>query len=120
VRIVSDDTEGEAGAASQVRSDYVLRVGYSGGTFSPPGTPESIGYQYCQRNFQVAIEIKDLRSEDKAVQLLEDVENLLMGFCPCIPGVIGGIALESDRFIQNREGVYFYSVNFSIPVIVNV
>jgi hypothetical protein len=119
VRIVSDDTEGEAGTASQVRSDYTLRVGYSGGTFTPPDTRETIGYQYCDRAFQIAIEIRDLRSEDKAVQLLEDVEDLLLGFCPCVPGVIGDFFLQSDRFVQNRDGIYFYTINLSIPTIKN-
>lgn len=117
VRIIADDTEGEAGSSNQVKSDYILRVGYTGTTFEPPETKETVGYQNCDRSFQVSIEIKDLRTEDKAVQLLEEVEDLLLGFCPCVGGAIGDFYLQSDRFQQNRDGIYYYVVNISIPCI---
>ncbi len=116
-RIVADDTDGEAGTASQVRSDYILRVGYSGATFEPPDTPETVGMQKCDRNFQISIEIRDLRTEDKAVDLVEDVENLLLGFCPCVSGVVGDCYLQSDRFQQAKDGIYYYVVNIFIPCI---
>lgn len=115
VRIVGDDTDGEAGSKSQVRSDYILRVGYANGSFTPPN--EDVEYQSCDRAFQVAIEMRDLRSEDAAVDLIDEIESLLMGFRPCVDGVIGDCYLQSDRFVQNREGVYFYAVNIVVPTI---
>jgi hypothetical protein len=118
VRVITDDTEGEAGSASQVKSDYILRVGYSGSTFEPPENKEKVELQNCDRSFQVSIEIRDFRSEDKAVDLLEEVENLLLGFCPCVGGVIGDFYLQSDRFQQNRDGIYYYVVNFTVPCVV--
>lgn len=113
-KIIGDDTEGEAGAKSQVRSDYIIRVGYSGGTFEQPVTTEVIPLQKGDRSFQISVEIKDLRSEDKTIQLLEDIEALLIGFCPCLNGVIGAFWLTGDRFQQNQEGIYYYVINISI------
>lgn len=115
-RVVADDTDGEAGSNAQIKSDYTIRVSYSGGSFTPPDNTNDIAMQLAERTFQVAIEVRDLRNEDKAVQLLEDVGLLLLGFCACIEGVIGEASLQSDRFQQNKDGAYFYVLNLSIPV----
>lgn len=115
-RVIADDSEGEAGSANQVRGDYIIRVGYAGGNFSPPTTVEDI-LQSVDRTFQVSVEIRDLRTEDKAVQLLEDVEKLLIGFHPCVEGVTGKISGSSDRFQQNKDGIYYYIFNFTVPTI---
>jgi hypothetical protein len=115
VRIVVDDSDGKAGSNAQVTSDYTLRIGYTSGTFTPPDTIQSVGLQTVNRSFQVAIEIKDFRNEDKAIALVEDVENLLMGFHPCVNGVIGETYLESDRFAKNDQGIYFYVVSLTVP-----
>jgi len=117
-RIIADDTDGEAGTNSQVQTDYTLRIGYTGSSFIPPATTQTIDLQESTRSFQVAIEVKDLRNEDKAVQLVEDVEHLLIGFCPCVGGVSGAFYLESDRFSRNDRGIYFYIVNVSVPCII--
>ncbi|MEH2138572.1 Gp37 family protein [Nostoc sp.] len=117
-KIIADDTDGEAGSKSQVRADYTIRIGYGSTTFTPPSTTETVGLQQGDRTFQISIEVKDFRNEDKTVQLLEDVENLLMGFHPCVKGVIGEIYLESDRFMKSDQGIYFYIVNVSVPCII--
>lgn len=113
-RIIGDDTEGEAGAKSNVRHDYIIRVGYAGGTFDQPANTEIVGVQNCDRSFQVSVEIRDLRNEDKTIQLLEDAEALLIGFCPCIGGVAGAFYLQNDRFQQNQDGVYYYVISIAI------
>jgi hypothetical protein len=113
-KIIGDDTEGEAGSKSQVKSDYILRVGYSSGSFEQPQTTEYIPLQNCTRSFEVSVEIKDLRNEDKAVALLDAVEGLLIGFCPCTANSAGAFYLQSDRFIKNQDGVYFYVISISI------
>lgn len=115
-RIVGDDTEGEAGTQSQVTSDYIIRVGYTGATFTPPDTVESI-IQSCDRSFQVAIEIRDLRSEAKATSLLDQIEQLLIGYHPCVDGVTGKIYGQGDRFIRNQDGIYFYAFDCVIPTV---
>ena len=115
-RVVIDDTEGEAGSANVVRSDYTVRIGYAGGSFQAPTTIEDI-VQNCDRTFQVSIEIKDLRNENKAVQLLEDVEKLLIGFHPCVEGVIGKIYGSNDKFSQNKDGIYYYVFNITVPTV---
>ncbi|MHC5832701.1 MAG: hypothetical protein ACYT04_96160, partial [Nostoc sp.] len=56
-RIVVDDSDGKAGSASLVTSDYTLRIGYTSGTFVPPDTIQSVGLQAVNRSFQVSIEI---------------------------------------------------------------
>lgn len=117
-RIIADDTDGEAGSNSQVRHDYIIRIGYTGTSFDPPPTTQLIGIQTCNRSFQVAIEVRDFRNEDKTIALLENVENLLLGFCPCVKGVTGEIYLESDRFAKNDNGIYFYVVNITVPCVV--
>ncbi len=116
-RIVVDDSDGKAGTSAQVTSDYTLRIGYTSATFTPPDTIESVVLQACNRSFQVAIEIRDFRNEDKAIALVEDVENLLLGFRSCVPGTIGETYLESDRFAKSDAGIYFYVVNITIPCI---
>lgn len=113
-KIIGDDTEGEAGSKSQVTSDYILRVGYSGGSFEQPQTTEYIPLQNCTRSFEVSVEIKDLRNENKTIALLESVEGLLIGFCPCVTGSTGGFYLQSDRFVKNQNGVYYYVISISI------
>lgn len=115
-RIVGDDTEGEAGTQSQVKSDYTIRVGYTGATFAPSATVESI-IQDCDRSFQVAIEIRDLRGEVKATNLLTQIENLLIGFHACVDGVTGKAYGQSDRFVRNEDGIYFYAFDLVIPTI---
>lgn len=117
VRIIADDTEGEAGSKNLVKGDYVLRVGYAGGQFQPPPNTNYIGLQSCDRSFQISIEIRDFRSEDKAVALVEEVEKLLLGFKACVEGVTGEAYLESDNFQQNRDGIYFYIINLTIPTV---
>ena len=117
VRIIADDTEGEAGSNNLVKGDYILRVGYAGGQFEPPSNTEYIGLQKCDRSFQVSIEIRDFRNEDKAVAMIEKVEKLLLGFKACVQGVVGEAYLESDNFQQNRESIYFYVINLTIPTI---
>ncbi|MHC5939246.1 Gp37 family protein [Nostoc sp.] len=116
-RIVVDDSDGKAGSAAQITSDYTLRIGYASATFTPPDTVESVGFQPCNRTFQVSVEIKDFRNENKAIALLYDIENLLMGFRPCVSGVIGETYLESDRFARNDQGIYFYVVSLTVPCI---
>ncbi|MBD2492476.1 Gp37 family protein [Aulosira sp. FACHB-615] len=113
-RIFADDTEGEAGSNSQVRHDYIIRVSYAGGTFTPPTTTTRVAFQQGDRSFQIAVEYRDLRNEDKAVELLEEIQGLIFGFCPCVQGVTGEFYLGSDRFIRNDNGVYFYAVTFNI------
>ncbi|MEH1789660.1 MAG: Gp37 family protein [Nostoc sp.] len=114
-RIVVDDSDGKAGSAAQVTSDYTLRIGYTSATFTPPDAIETVGFQFCNRAFQISIEIKDFRNEDKAIALIEDIENLLMGFRPCVKGVNGDIYLESDRFAKNDSGIYFYVIQLTVP-----
>lgn len=113
-KIIGDDTEGEAGSKSQVTSDYILRVGYSGGSFEQPQTTEYIPLQNGTRSFEISVEIKDLRNENKTIALLESVENLLIGFCPCVAGSTGEFYLQSDRFVKNQNGVYYYVISISI------
>lgn len=116
VRIVADDTEGESGSNANVKSDFTLRVSYAGGNFNTPDGGDDVPIQIGDRSFQVLIEVKDLRTEDKATALLEDAENLLLGFCPCVAGVIGEFYLTSDRFLQNKDNIYYYSLNLTVPV----
>ena len=113
-RIISDDTDGEAGSKSQVTADYILRVGYSGGSFEQPLTTEYIPLQNGTKSFEVSVEIKDLRNENRTTALLESVEALLIGFCPCVPGSIGEFYLQSDRFVKNQNGIYYYVISISI------
>lgn len=117
-RILNDDTDGEAGSNSQVRNDYTIRVGFAGTTFNPPPTTQLIGLQECNRSFEVKIEIRDFRNEDKTLELLEAAENLLLGYCPCVKGVTGEIYLESDRFLKNEKGIYFYVINIAVPCVI--
>ena len=113
-KIIGDDTDGEAGSKSQVTSDYVIRVGYSGGSYERPQNTEYIPIQNGDKSFEISIEIKDLRNEDKTISLLEDVENLLIGFCPCVEGSTGEFYLQSDRFVKNQNGVYYYVISIAI------
>jgi hypothetical protein len=113
-KIIGDDTEGEAGSKSQVTSDYILRVGYSGSSFEPPQTTEYIPLQNGTRSFEISVELKDLRNENKTIALLESVEALLLGFCPCVTGSKGEFYLQSDRFVKNQNGVYYYVISISI------
>jgi hypothetical protein len=115
VRVISDDTERGSGAKALVKTDYIARVGYSGSSFDSPDNHDDVALQKVTRSFQISLEILDLRTEDRTIQLLEDIENKLMGFCPSINGVIGQFSLLSDRFQQNKDGVYFYIINLSIP-----
>lgn len=116
VRIVADDSQGEAGSNAEVKSDYTIRVSYSSGNFNPPVTQQGFGFQQGTRSFEISIEIRDLRNEDKAVALMEDIEGLIIGYCPCVAGVDGEFYLVSDRFVRASEGIYFYSISVSIPI----
>lgn len=114
-RIVVDDTEGEAGSASQTQADFTIRVSYTGGDFSPPDT-DDVFFELGDRSFQIRIEVKDLRTEDKATELLDDASDLLFGFRACVDGVIGEFRVLGDRFIENRNNIYYYALNVSVPV----
>lgn len=116
-RIIADDSGGEAGGNAQVKSDYIIRASYSGGTFTPPVTQSGFSNQESTRNFEISVEIKDLRSEDEATDLMEKIEDLIAGFRPCTRGVQGEFYLASDRFVQNKDGVYFYAITVSISTI---
>lgn len=111
-KIIGDDTEGEANP--KVTSDYIIRVGYAGGQFDQPPTTESVPLQTGNKSFEISIEIKDLRNETKTVDLLEQVENLLIGFNPCVSGTAGEFYLQSDRFVRNQNGIYYYVISIAI------
>jgi|LakMenEpi03Aug12_release.lakeMendotaPanAssembly.Ray.scaffolds.fasta_scaffold503635_2 hypothetical protein len=111
-KIIGDDTDGEANP--KITSDYVIRVGYSGGQFDQPPTTEMVSLQTGNKSFEVSIEIKDLRNETKTVELLENVEHLLIGFCPCVDGATGEFYLQSDRFVRNQNGIYYYVISIAV------
>lgn len=110
VRIIGDDTDGEV----NIKSDYGIRVGYAGGQFNQPNTTETVPLQTGSKSFEVSLEIKDLRNETKTVELLESVENLLIGFCPCVEGSTGEFYLQSDRFVKSQNGIYYYVITIGI------
>lgn len=115
VRVVSDDTDRDSGAKAQIKTDYIARVSFAGSSFNPPDNPDSVEMQLVTRAYQISVEVQDLRTEDKTVKLLEDIELRLMGYCPKVPGVTGQFYLQSDRFQSNKDGIYFYVINLSIP-----
>jgi hypothetical protein len=116
-KILIDDTSGEGGFTAEVRQNYQVRIGYASGSFDPPATTNDVQFQTGTRQFQVAIEFKDLRSEDRAVALTEQAERLLIGFYAQVEEVTGEAYLESDRFRKFKDGIYFYEINVSIPCI---
>ena len=113
--VANDDLDETSGSNTQVQPDYQIRVGYAGGTYTAPDGA-SAPFQLGTRSFEISIQIRDFLSEDKAVALLEDIELLLLGYCPCVNGVAGDFYLQSDRFVQNRDGIYFYVITVTIPV----
>ncbi|ALY07485.1 hypothetical protein kac65v162_gp035 [Nodularia phage vB_NspS-kac65v162] len=114
-KIISDDTDGDTTAKLQHRGDQIIRVTYAGTSFEPPTSPDDVAIQIANRSYQISVEIRDLRTEDKTVQLLEDIQARMMGFCPKVDGVTGQFYLQNNNFKQNDSGTYFYTINIAIP-----
>lgn len=99
------------------RGDRIL-VAFRGISLQSPGNrinPQAQIVQEGDIRFAVILQVKDLRSHEGALPLIQKTIELLTGFCPEITG--GAIYCTGADFTGLENNIWTWSLSFSAPVV---
>lgn len=90
-----------------------ILVGYKSSKFTPTSFNPAGVHQMME--FDVQIQMKELRTHQGIYGFLDFCRAVLTGFIP--PGATGGMMPTSEGFIDSVDGIWFYSQGYSVPVV---
>jgi hypothetical protein len=97
----------------RVQQRVQVLLGYKGANFADLG--EEPMHQTMQMTWEVSIQVANLRSHAEAYPVLDLVRAALTGFIP-IAGPVRALRPRSERFIALQNGVWYYLMEYLLPV----
>jgi hypothetical protein len=95
-----------------------VMVAFSGETFQPPANTVNQSAPIIQPydiRFTVILQLRNLRSHQGALPLIEQIRHLLIGFCPQITGK--PIYQTSTEFVSNEDSLWTFTMTLIAPAV---
>ena len=102
-----------AAELGRVQQRVQVLVGYKGASFADTG--EEPIQQTMLMSWEVSIQVANLRTHTGAYPLLDIIREAMTGFIP-IAGPVRAMRPRSERFADLDQGIWYYVMEFVLPV----